>query len=139
MCFWKKVCNPNERSSSNNRWPLCDRLRNELNEVQLVRRHLLEENNDMQKKLNYENDAIPRMEKELKVLADENNYLKLLCKLFVLARVELFCIFGEKPVKTDLSVIAIVYKKRFIYFLFFIYPWSEIGSPLPPTTLGVAE
>ena len=56
------------------------RLRNELNEVQLVRRHLLEENNDMQKKLNYENDAIPRMEKELKVLADENNYLKLLCK-----------------------------------------------------------
>ena len=56
------------------------RLRGELTEVQLVRRHLLEENNDMQKKLNYENDAIPRMEKELKVLADENNYLKLLCE-----------------------------------------------------------
>ena len=59
-----------------------ERLRNELNDVQLVRRHLVEENNELQKKINYEGEAIPRMEKELKTLSEENNYLKLLCKYF---------------------------------------------------------
>lgn len=60
-----------------------ERLRNELNDVQLVRRHLVEESNEMQKKLNFEGNTIPRLEKELKTLSEENNYLKLLCKYII--------------------------------------------------------
>lgn len=57
-----------------------ERLKDELRETELQRRQLIAENNDLEKKVQYESNAIPQLEKQLKCLSEENQYLKLLGK-----------------------------------------------------------
>ncbi|XP_057309773.1 centromere-associated protein E-like [Hydractinia symbiolongicarpus] len=55
-----------------------ERLKDELRETELQRRQLVAENNDLEKRVQYEGNAIPQLEKQLKCLSEENQYLKLL-------------------------------------------------------------
>ena len=55
------------------------KAQNKDNDSELLK--IIAENNDLRKKLSFENEAIPHLENELRNLAEENQYLKLLCKL----------------------------------------------------------
>ena len=55
-------------------------LKEELNDGEIMRQQLIQENNELQKQISHENIVIPQLESELKSLTQENDYLKLLGK-----------------------------------------------------------
>ena len=59
-----------------------EKLKAHLKKLEQQRVQLIKENNDLQRKITYENDIIPHLEKEMKNLAEENQFLKLLGKSY---------------------------------------------------------
>ena len=55
-----------------------NRLREENQRSRMEKLELIQENNEFRRKTNIESDAIPKLESEIKVLNDQNQYLKLL-------------------------------------------------------------
>ena len=57
-----------------------EQLNEELNDGEMLRQQLIQENNELQKQVSHEKVVIPQLESELKTLTQENDYLKLLGK-----------------------------------------------------------